>query len=154
MRKYLLLIMLAVAAFVARGATTNYSMVHLHLNDGSKTDIVLTDDLVLSFSETHLLAKAAGVEVEVPKADLLKITHSGDSGVTEVEGNDTSFAFNGNALIFNGLPAGSIIEVYSMAGQLVLSEQAEGEVTVSLSDLAAGAYVVKANQTSYKILVK
>ncbi|MBD5371301.1 MAG: T9SS type A sorting domain-containing protein [Bacteroides sp.] len=152
MRKYLLLIMLAVAAIAARGA--GISQVHLHLADGSQTDIVISDDLELSFSETHLLAKAEGVEVEVPKADLLKITHSDGAGVAEVGGDEASFAFTGNALVFNGLPAGSSIEVFSMAGQLVLSQKAEGEVVVSLSDLTAGAYVVKANQTSYKILVK
>lgn len=151
MRKFLLLILLATASLVARSAA--YNLMTLHQADGTTTDIALSEDLNLSFTDTHLVVKGDNVEVQIERSNLLRISHSDTSGVDEV-GQDVAFAFDGNSLFFNGLPAGSTVNVFSVAGQLVMTTPADGEAVISCDDLTPGAYIVNVNNLSYKILVK
>lgn len=150
MKKILLLCLVAVSAFVCRAA---YSHVVLHMTDGTSTEIVLCDDLELSFTDTELVAKGGGADVTVARKQIDKVTHTYTSAVEDAMAA-ASFSFSGNTLRFGNLPAGTIVNVFSAAGALVRTADAEGDFELSLDDLTAGAYVVSANGMSYKVIVK
>ncbi len=58
-----------------------------------------------------------------------------------------------NTLVFNGIPAGSIIRIYSTNGTLIKQTvAAEQTTTMPVDDLPAGTYVLQINNTILKVL--
>lgn len=152
MKKLLLFAIAVCVAFIA--GATSYNMLNVHLADGTTVDVKLASDLKLTFTETHLVATGTGVSVEVPRESIAKFVHTFDAGSGIAEVAQDGMKFSGNTLSFDSLPAGSVVNVYTVAGSLVRSVAAEGAADVELDGLTAGVYVVTVNNVSYKITVK
>ena len=75
------------------------------------------------------------------------------SGIDEVKTVRAAFSRDGETLTLAGLKPGTAIYLYNVAGQLLrtIDSGTQPEVVVSVSQLPAGVYVVKANDVTYKI---
>ena len=153
--KRLLAVAAAVAAFSGAASAGVYNVLNVNLNDGTTTAIALTDDLRVSFNETHLIATGSLANVSVDRSKIVYFTHSYDAnvGVNEIAAGSEA-SFNGNSISFSNLPAGSVVRVFSIGGALVREAAAEGDYTLSLDELASGNYIVNVNNMSYKINIR
>lgn len=150
-KKILSTAILSGAALMA--GATGYNTLKVHLLDGTKVDVSLSEDLRLNFDKENLLANDGITSVSIERAKIARFEHSYTSGVNGVaSGKDVNFS--NNTLYFASLPAGSQIRVYSSAGEIVAEAQAEGTYTLPLDGLASGTYIVSVNQNSFKILIK
>ena len=56
-------------------------------------------------------------------------------------------------LVFNGIPANSVIRVYTLNGKLVKQGIAEeATITIPIQDLPSGTYIMQVNNTILKVL--
>ena len=77
-----------------------------------------------------------------------------NNGTTEIFTDEAKpLRWDNETIYLEHLPANSLIEVYSAEGWLVMSHRCSGgSGQLSLNKLTNGAYVVKINQNSYKII--
>lgn len=155
MRKFLL------SAFVAFGmlsasAANGFNCLKVNLNDGSKVDIVLSDDLKVSFTDNDLVAHSANVDVTVAKSDISYFEHLYDpeASVSEIAADAAGMTREGNTLNFAALPEGSVVAVYAASGVCVSTATVSGDHSLSLDGLTPGVYVVTVNKMSYKVNVR
>lgn len=120
-----------------------YKVLRVHLNDGSKTEVILSNTLTVKFDNTHLIATDGDNSVSVERSSIVRLEHDTESGVEQI-----------NALDFSGIAEGSEISVYNASGICVYQTIASGNFHLSLDDLAPGTYIVKVNRKSYKVAIK
>ena len=148
-----ILLTLLSTLFTAVGWSAAYDPVSVDLNDGTKVDIALSDNLSLSFNETHLLVSGSDADCEIPKGKIVSFTHLESSGLTEVA-KDGSVGLAGRSMHFKGLADGSLIALYDLGGKCLRSVSAQGDYVLGLENLPSGVYVVTVNNVSYKISLK
>ena len=61
------------------------------------------------------------------------------------------FKWKDETIFFDHLPENTLIEVLTVDGKLVMSRKCSGKDQLSLQSLVNGVYLVKLNQTTYKI---
>ena len=145
----------AILMVLCAKAATNFNVVSIHLNDNTHVDLMINDQLKMSFTETHLTVEGAETEVSFERSKLAKFTHSykADSGIEAVKG-DGQVDVKGDKIMFYGLPAGTSVDVYNLGGVNVKSVVAEGDYELNLNGLSSGVYVVRAQGNSFKVTVK
>ena len=136
-------------------AANNYNIVSIHLNDDSKVDLQINDDVKMSFTETHLIVEGYETEVAIERSKLVKFTHTlkVDSAIDAIE-SEGSTEVKGDQILFHGLPANTAVEVYNLGGVQVKSAVAEGDYELNLNGLGSGIYIVRAQGNSFKVTVK
>lgn len=92
----------------------------------------------------------------IPLADIVRYyfeTHDA-SGITEIKSDGTTIDYQDGVLVLSGLKSGTSAQVFSTDGRMVqtLTANYNGTFRLSLSSLPTGVYVVKVNDTTYKIL--
>lgn len=141
---------------LSASAADGYNCLKVSLVNGSDVDIVLSDDLKVSFTADELVAKSERVDVSVAKADISYFEHLYDpsASVAEIEADGNGLSRDGNAIHFASLPEGSVVAIYAASGVCVSSQTVSGEHTLSLDGLTPGVYVVTVNKMSYKVNVR
>ncbi len=151
MRKLLLSLAICLPAI----ASANFNLITVNLADKQKVDIVITDDMNLKFTDTHLVAEGGKTDVSIEKSQIVNFIHRYDAnaGIGEIT-SEEGYQYQGNSIIFHSLPAGSQIAVFTVGGIAVAQYEAEGDFTLPLDNLEKGVYVVSVNNKSFKISVK
>ncbi len=114
------------------------------LNDGNIRTFTLTDKPVVTFGTTDMKITAPGAEVTYPRADVRNITFVDNDILSVIDGFTYNYYYDGTEFRCDG----SDIAVYDMNGRLVLN----GRDRVSTASLPKGIYVIKANNTTIKII--
>ena len=90
-------------------------------------------------------------------SEFSKFTYENDteSGVFNLLTED-KYYYDGESLQFQELKANSVISVYTLNGTCVLNRttQQAGTYAIPLSRLQSGAYIIKVNGLTFKILKK
>ena len=107
------------------------------LDDGNVRTFTLAEKPVVTFGATDMKITAPGAEVTYARADVRNITF--------VDNGSLSVA---DRLTENYYCDGSDITVHDMNGRLVMT----GRDRVSTASLPKGIYVIKANNTTIKII--
>lgn len=155
MKKSFLFLAASLLALSASAANYYFNIVSIEMKDSSKMDIVITNNVKMNFTDTHLIVLGTGSEVAIERSNLARFTHSynADAGVDNVM-TDNSVRFQGDKVVFHSLPANTAVAVYDMSGTEVISAVAEGDFELDLSGLDSGMYIVNANGNSLKVTVK
>lgn len=123
--------------------------------DGTKTEYALTEKPVITFSKTNLIVSTKTVNISYSLDNFSHFTYE-SRNVTSVENilEPSSFNFSGDKLLFTNLNIDTSVSVYNLDGVLLISKHLvpNKNYAISLSDLQSGAYVVKANKSTYKII--
>lgn len=114
------------------------------LNDGNIRTFTLTDKPVVTFGATDMKITAPGAEVTYPRADVRNITFVDNDTLSVVDGFTSNCYYDGTEFRCDG----SDITVHDMNGRLVMT----GRDRVSTASLPNGIYVIKANNTTIKII--
>ncbi len=76
------------------------------------------------------------------------------SGIDDAESDSSvKVDYSSNSIVLSGLPAGSIVALNALNGVLLYRAEASAELTVDLSGLPAGLYLLTYNDTTLKIAV-
>ena len=131
----------------------------LNLTDGTKAEIALSDQPVITLSGGELKVTVAGEEkVSAALDDVVNYQFSASlTGIQQIEANETElsrYAF-GHVVISNAQP-GTTVRVFTADGRQVLAEQvdATGSADINLTGMGKGLYIVKSTKTSIKVINK
>lgn len=135
-----------------------YTVMTIYTKDGAVYEFQLFDKPEVTFQGRNLCVHTDKNDVSIPLSDLhhYNFEMGLNNAIKEVNSGanpDVNLNENGEITV-RQLPEGTIIHVYSLDGKQVLAKTvpASGTCTFSLSVLPAGAYIVKANDITYKIL--
>ena len=135
--------------------------IHTHLvvwaKDGTQVAYALTEQPVITFSETDLLIKTNLVEVNYPLAQMARFSYekrNETTGLRDLKTDELICAFVGESLVFPYLEKNSIVTFYTPVGQVLFSRTitSAGEYAFPLSYLNAGVYMVNVNGVTCKIV--
>ena len=150
MKKILFLVVLAVTV----AAQADDRVLKVWQADGQVLTISLADEPRTTYSDGNLIITSSKTSVTLPLEKVRRYTYeSAANGVDEVKAMRAAFSKDGETLTLAGLKPGTAIYLYNVAGQLLrtIDSGTQSKVVVSVFNLPAGVYVVKANDVTYKI---
>ncbi len=121
--------------------------------NGTKVSFDLDEQPKTTFTTEDLVITTATATISYPLGKIQRYTYeSGEVNVRDVKSKGICIWHDGDNIIIKGLPKGKSVTVYSIDGKQLLTKPSAGSerLTLSLSDLPAGAYVVKADEITYK----
>lgn len=121
--------------------------------DGTTMEYLIDKNTKVRVEKPNLVIETEGVTLsyELEKMGQLRYGRSVSEGISAAT-TDNPFSFDNETLFFNHLPENSIIEVFTTDGKQVISQRCNNATQISLHSLTSGAYIVKANNNSYKIV--
>ncbi|MBE6306345.1 MAG: T9SS type A sorting domain-containing protein [Bacteroidaceae bacterium] len=152
MKKVLLFL---VAGFFMFTATAEERVWSLQTEEGQ--NVMLADvDYLLAADDMRvfsiILKNGATVD------NLRKVTVSDVTSVTTIEADNGLSLFPNpvrETLTLSGYRAGSEVAILSLDGKIIKQQQAEGEsMTISVTDLASGCYLLKTENSVVKFIKK
>jgi hypothetical protein len=125
------------------------------LKNGSQTAFFLKDKPQVTFEGTDLKVTSEAGITTFALADVLRFNYEKKdlSGINETVTDRTGVTFEGDILVISQLKANATVAIYAIDGKLLrqLKAHRSGTYRISLSELPLGLYLVKADNTTYKI---
>lgn len=124
--------------------------------DGTLMEYLIDRDTKIRLEKPYLIIETEGVNLSYELEKMGQLRYGQRLITNTITDNSIvqPFSFDNETLYFNQLPPNSIIEVFTIDGKLTSSLHCGGSAQVSLSALSSGAYIVKVNESTYKILKK
>ena len=122
--------------------------------DGSKVSYNLDEQPKTTFTTEYLVITTTTKTINYPLSQILRFTYEGGSlSVHDVEVKGINVTQQEDDIIVDGLPVGKSATVFSVDGKQLLSKRSDcsNRLTLSLSKLPSGVYIVKAESVTYKI---
>ena len=125
---------------------------------GQKVYFDLNEEPETTFEDGNLVIRSSRTTVSYPLTNVLRYTYEGgtitDVGDVKMRPGEVRFLQNAEKMAFDGLQDGTILEVYTLDGVKIKTVKAQGgqRTVVSLADQAAGTYIVKAGEATYKFM--
>lgn len=125
---------------------------------GQKVYFDLTEEPETTFEDGNLVIRTSRTTVSYPLTGVLRYTYEGgtitDVGDVKMRPGEVRFLQNAEQMAFDGLLEGVTLEVYTLDGVKIKTVKAQGgqRTVVSLADQAAGTYIVKAGEATYKFM--
>lgn len=121
--------------------------------DGSRVSYNLDEQPKTTFTTDDLVITTTTRTVNYPLSKIRRYTYEGGTlSVYDVEVQGISITQHQDEITVKGLPVGKSALVYAIDGKQLLSKRSDGSsnLTLSLSSLANGVYVIKAEEVTYK----
>ncbi len=119
---------------------------------------VLADKPKVTFEGTSLKVTCennASASYTFNLSDVIRFAYDAKSatGIDEIQDEPAAISQEGDVLVISQVKAGATVSVYALDGKLVrqLKPQRSGTYRLNLSELPSGLYIVKADNTTYKI---
>ncbi|MBQ4391703.1 MAG: T9SS type A sorting domain-containing protein [Prevotella sp.] len=124
--------------------------------DGTKVAYALAEKPKVTFTETDLVIKTDGVEVNYSLENMARFTYevNDETTIINLQTEESQFRLTRELLLFPSLKANSTVSVYSLNGIQIFRKtiHQKGEYAFPLSNLNAGVYMVNVNGLTYKIV--
>lgn len=139
------------------GASLQAEDNHLYIqpNAGETLDWNITSLQNMSFSNGNVvLHTKAGTSATTPIASInrMYVTTPSAQGIEQTKEN-LPYQWDGKTLQMDAHP-GTVVEVFNVSGTLVVRKALSSNMTVDLSDLGQGMYIVRTNGHAFKIIKK
>jgi len=155
MRKFLLLFLLLFPAMMW-GIELKYLIV-TH-DDGTITTFALADRPVVIPQDGELLISCKGETYTLTTSDIKNITftETEPTGIDDVVTPQNKPLLLAGRVLFSGLKAGALAELYTTGGVLLdrVKADATGAAVIDYSQLPAGIYIARAGKSNIKIAKK
>lgn len=125
--------------------------------DGSKVSYKLDEEPITTFTTTDLVITTKTATINYPLPTIYRYSYEGvSSGVDDAKADGISISHDGNKIIVKGLASGKTAAVYSVDGIQLQAKCSNGSdrLVLSLNQLPAGVYVIKADEITYKFTKK
>jgi hypothetical protein len=143
MKKSLLFAFILCAAQIVSAA--GFNTVVVSMKDGTSKNIHLTETSQITFTGTAI--DFGGTSVN--RANIVKFAYTFDSSVASINANaQKPFNKIGDELVFN---TAANVALFSIDGRMITRQAVQSGSSLSISSLANGVYIVKVNNSSYKI---
>lgn len=131
------------------------TLVLWHAN-GKTTEISLSKKPRVTFSEDKVLVKGSGITFEYSANDILKFTYKKEDVVNDIDtpNNVVNFFRDEEHIVFNGIKSTDEVALYKLNGSRIpvqLTHSDDNKVTLSLSGIPSGIYILKVNGKTTKI---
>lgn len=157
MKRSILMILALLVAGVTTALASNALVVHMKSGE-THTYVLLDEEPTIAFSGDNIVitARSAEATYAMSDVDFFNYENNAATSITGVGDGEKGMHRSGNTLIFDGLPAGSSVLVFTLGGQLNIKVKADdnGHAEVDLQSLPEGVYIVKAHNVSTKIAKK
>lgn len=152
MKKTLSVILLMLCLLTAKAE--EYETLSVHLKNGTSTQFLLNEEPKVTFGETTVNVESSTLTMEFDKTKVLKFTYGTGASVEGIKTDGTPFIQQGDKLLFKNLIDGCKVTIYNINGAMVQSPvtATDNQFEISIYDLSAGVYIVKADTQSYKII--
>ncbi|MBO4315944.1 MAG: hypothetical protein J5867_08300 [Prevotella sp.] len=120
---------------------------------GGKTILPLDSEPVLTFDGEYMVVSSAVVSLSFPIDDIADYRFD---DTTDIIDKSLPTVLSNGHVIITGLPKDSFAHVFSLGGEKVMSQQANGEgvVDINMVSLPKGVYVVSTQTTKIKVMNK
>lgn len=136
------------------------SAIHVHAqtlvivqHDDSKVFYNLDEEPLTTFTPDDLVIKTQSTTISYPLNTIKQFMYEkGVTGVEEVSRDGVCISQKDDQIIVTGLPIGKSVSLYSTDGYQIAKQVSDGSqrTILSLSQLPAGVYIVKADNVTYK----
>ena len=124
--------------------------------DGATMEYLIDENTKVRVEKPHLVIETEGVVLNYELERMGQLRYGRrliTEGIAELS-SDQPFSFDNETLYFDRLADNSLIKVFTTDGKQILMRRCSGSTCLSLSTLTPGAYVVKVNGNTYKIVRK
>ena len=149
---------LSVVGLLLVGAATALASNTLVLHFGSgqtQRFVLLNEEPTISFNGDNVIVKTSSSEMAYAMTDVKFFNY--ETETTGIEVTQTGgMKVDGDRIVYDGLPVGSKVQVFDVAGHLCGSATADekGHAEVSIVKFSAGVYMVSAVGISTKFTKK
>ena len=122
--------------------------------DGATMEYLIDEDTKVRVEKPYFIVETEGVTLSYDLEKMGQLRYGRrliTEGIAELSA-EHPFSFNNETLFFGHLPENSFIGVFTTDGKQVISQRCNNATRISLRTLTPGAYLVKANNDSYKIV--
>lgn len=130
-------------------------ILHVRVNDGTTLNFSLKDKPLLTFDSEKVMISAQEATASLSRTDVCGVYFVSDVH-TGIESSTVSDApvLDGDSFSVTGLLKGTVVKVYSVKGENVLSAiaDASGTVKVQLATLEQGVYVIEYCGVTFKMM--
>lgn len=129
----------------------------VHMVNGNSVSYVLEDTPKVTFVEDKLHIEATSISDDHLLANVDKFTFEKSTGVESITTNNLRITITNDYVTMEGATPGAIVNIVDIQGRLTLTTRVNdsGNVTMSLTDLSAGVYVVATSDgKTFKLLKK
>jgi len=149
---------LSVVGLLLMGAATAVASntLVLHLASGqTQRFVLLSEQPSISFNGDNIVVKTSTTEMVYTMTDVKFFNY--ETETTGINGTQAEgMKVDGDRIVYDGLPAGTKVQVFDVAGHLCGSATADeaGHAVVNIAKFSAGVYMVNANNVSTKFTKK
>ena len=152
--KKILTLFLFLLAFSQQAMAQDKATLVLYHADGTTTDVALYLKPRVVFDGDMVRITSTVLDMEYPKANILRFSYKGSgTGITAPK-NDADYTREGDRLVFHGISSTDKVAVYTTNGIRVpvCLSAASDDVTLSLSSIPQGVYVLSVNGKTSKFV--
>ena len=155
MKKYISAIIMALAVCLSASAADAAHILVVKAKSGTETEFKFAESPLAIFSEGQFVFSAnnglQSLMLDVADFDSFYFK-TAEGGVTDTELQRASFTLTPDAISAQHLAPNAEVKVFNAAGVQLISAiaDADGAVTISLTHLAAGTYILSEDNYSFK----
>lgn len=123
--------------------------------DGTKVSYDLDEQPKTTFTTEDLVITTTATIINFPLSNIQRYTYEGGAlSVKDIKADGISISHVGDNVIVKGLTNGKSVTVYTIDGKQLMTKRSDGSniLTLSLANLPAGVYMIKADEITYKFL--
>ncbi len=150
----LTLLLLPAQTLLARVAEENVTCMVLTLTDGTINRFALTDAPMVTYEGDNLVVSAGEEQFTTALSGISQLTFEQvPTGINEMSEESPKPVFTPGQARFEGLKTHATVNIYTIDGKMLNSMRAneEGIVSIDLSTLPQGVYILRTPNQSYKI---
>lgn len=159
MKIKLFLLLMLILTEIVNVYSEEKTQLTIHSKDGTKVSYILCQQPKVSFSTKEIIVKSNDVDIIYEREEMAKFTYEKvdvQTGIINLSTGEKAFEILDNAIMFPQLKSNSIINIYSVSGNLIFHKEIPegGEYMFPLTSIADGVYLVNINSLTYKIFLK
>ena len=152
--RHTLTLLLAFCLGTAAAWADGYRSLIVTFQDGTTSQINLTDGMQTKFTTTQVRFVDGATMVTFDKTTVASWRFDESVGIHSIQGEAAAPAISGRTVRLSAVPAGTTVRVVTADGRTIVSETVAGNYEISLQGQPAGTYIIGIGQQAFKISVK
>ena len=136
-------------------AADGVSYLYITMTDNSETVFALADNPVVTVSGTTFLATCGSQSVSADLTSVKNYHFSNTTDISSIQSSKETVLLQAGQAVISGVKAGTEVRIISVDGKVVMSRKAaaNGSLTIDLSTLGRGVYVLSTPTTKLKMMI-
>ena len=150
----LFFILVQMTIFALPSKAQGHATLVLHHADGTTTDVQLYTQPQVRFEGDRVLITSTVLDMDYAKEDVITFTYKGNGTGIGIPKAEADYSQEGDCMVFHGIASTSKVAVYNSNGIRVPARlsAAGDDVTLSLSSIPQGVYILSVNGKTSKFM--